>query len=56
MTLIQAKILKKNRIFSVCAPSPSLVGVYYLHPPDARAIFLHDDLLCTPDIPEFFIV
>ena len=25
---------------------PSLVGAYYLHPPDARAIFLHDDLLC----------
>ena len=26
---------------------PSLVGAYYLHPPDARAIFLHNDLLCN---------
>ena len=26
---------------------PSLVGAYYLHPPDARAIFLHSDLLCN---------
>ena len=25
----------------------SLVGAYYLHPPEARAIFLHDDLLCN---------
>ena len=38
----------KNRIFSVCAPPPpSLVGAYYLQPPDARAIFLHNDLLCN---------
>ena len=29
----------------VCAPS--LVGAYYLRPPDARAIFLHNDLLCN---------
>ena len=28
-------------------PSPSLVGAYYLHPPDARAIFLQSDLLCN---------
>ena len=35
-------------IFSVCAPPPpSLVGAYYLQPPDARAIFLHNDLLCN---------
>ena len=37
-------------IFSVCAPPPpppSLVGAYYLHPPDARAITLHNDLLCN---------
>ena len=26
---------------------PSLVGAYYLQPPDARAIFLHSDLLCN---------
>ena len=26
---------------------PSLVGAYYLQPQDARAIFLHDDLLCN---------
>ena len=26
---------------------PSLVGTYYLHPQDARAIFLHQDLLCN---------
>ena len=38
----------KFGIFSVCAPPPppSLVGAYYLQPPDARAIFLHNDLLC----------
>ena len=33
-------------IFSVCAP-PSLVGAYYLHPPDARALFLQNDLPCN---------
>ena len=38
--------LLNHGIFSVCAP-PSLVGAYYLQPPDARAIFLHDDLLCN---------
>ena len=32
-------------LFRLCPPS--LVGAYYLHPPDARAIFLHDDLLCN---------
>ena len=26
---------------------PSLVGAYYLQPPDARAIFLNNDLLCN---------
>ena len=26
---------------------PSLVGAYYLQPPDARAIFLHSNLLCN---------
>ena len=26
---------------------PSLVGVYYLHPLDAGAIFLNNDLLCN---------
>ena len=25
----------------------SLVGAYYLHPSGARAIFLHNDLLCN---------
>ena len=34
-----------NRIFSVCAPPPRLVGAYYLHPQDARAIFLRNELL-----------
>ena len=33
-------------LFRLCPP-PSLVGAYYLHPPDARAIFLHSDLLCN---------
>ena len=33
-------------ILSVCAPR-SLVGAYYLLPPDARSIFLHNDLLCN---------
>ena len=28
-------------------PPPSLVNAYYLHPPEARAIFLHNDLLCN---------
>ena len=26
---------------------PSLVGAYYLQPPDTRAIFLQNDLLCN---------
>ena len=26
---------------------PSLVGAYYLHPPNARAIYLHNDLPCN---------
>ena len=38
MTLTTQNLIQ---IFSVCAPS--LVGAYYLHPPDARAIFLHND-------------
>ena len=33
-------------LFRLCPP-PSLVGAYYLQPPDARAIFLHNDLLCN---------
>ena len=37
-----------NRIFSVFAPPPSsLVGTYYLHTPDIRAIFLDDEVLCN---------
>ena len=39
---------KKNRgSFPFVPPPPSLVGAYYLQPPDARAIFLHNDLLCN---------
>ena len=34
-------------LFRLCPPPPSLVGAYYLQPPDARAIFLHNDLLCN---------
>ena len=35
-------------IFSVCAPPPpSLVGAYYWHSPDARAMFLRCHLLCN---------
>ena len=36
-------------IFSVCAPTPILVGApqYVMHPVDARAIFLHNELLCN---------
>ena len=26
---------------------PSLVGAYYLHPSDVRAIFLHNDVQCN---------
>ena len=38
----------RKGIFFVCSPPPpSLVGAYYLHPPDARAIFLHSNLLCN---------
>ena len=34
-------------LFRLCPPPPpNLVGAYYLHPPDARAINLHNDLLC----------
>ena len=43
MNFVQEQFIK-DRIFSVCAP-PSLVGAYYLQPPDARAIILHNDLL-----------
>ena len=39
------RVARRFRIFSVC--DPSLVGAYYLHPPDARAIFLHNNLLCN---------
>ena len=38
-------LVKKWDLFRLC--TPSLVGAYYLHPPDARAIFLHSDLLCN---------
>ena len=32
----------------MCPPAPlQLRGAYYLRPPDARAIFLHNDLLCN---------
>ena len=31
---------KEGDIFTVCAPQPSLVDAYYLHPPVACAIFL----------------
>ena len=48
ISLSEQKGLMKSGIFSVCAPPPpSLVRAYYLHPPDARAIFLHSDLLCN---------
>ena len=39
------RIGKTNRIFSVCAPQ--LSGRILFAPPDARAIFLHNDLLCN---------
>ena len=39
--------IKIREIFRLCTPPPSLVGAYYLHPADARSIFLHDDLLCN---------
>ena len=40
------KILVFSDLFRLCPP-PSLVGAYYLQPPEARAIFLHNDLLCN---------
>ena len=30
-----------------CGSFPFVPPAYYLHPPDARAIFSHDDLLCN---------
>ena len=36
-----------KRIFSACAPPPQISGRILCAPPDARAIFLHDDLLCN---------
>ena len=33
--------------FRLCPPPPRLVGTYYLHPPDGRAICLHNDLPCN---------
>ena len=38
-------LLILSDLFRLCPPS--LVGAYYLQPPDARAIFLHNDLLCN---------
>ena len=38
-------IITFSDLFRLCPPS--LVGAYYLQPPDARAIFLHNDLLCN---------
>ena len=44
------KLIKRFGVFAdlfrLCLP-PSLVGAYYLQLPDARAIFLHNDLLCN---------
>ena len=41
-------LLCKFWIFSICGtPPPQLSGcILFAHSPDARAIFLHDDLLC----------
>ena len=32
--------------FRLC-PAPILVGAYYLHPPEARVVFLHNELRCN---------
>ena len=45
-TFIGTLHIDRSDLFRLCPP-PSLVGAYYLQPPDARAIFLHDDLLCN---------
>ena len=42
-----AHIIPFSDLFRCAPPPPSLVGTYYLRPPDARAIFLHSDLLCN---------
>ena len=34
-------------VFEHPPPPPRLVAAYYLHLPDARAIFLNKDLLCN---------
>ena len=39
------KKYKLTDLFRLCPPS--LVGAYYLQPPDTRAIFLHSNLLCN---------
>ena len=33
--------------FPFVPPPPSLLGAYYLQPPGAGAIFLHNDLICN---------
>ena len=38
--------MQNHWIFCVCAPPPILVGAYYLHPSDARAISLHNEFPC----------
>ena len=38
-------LIQNEDLFRLCPPS--LVGAYYLQPPDARATFLHNDLLCN---------
>ena len=41
-------LMGKKKMGSFPFVPPSLVGAYYLPPPpDARPIFLHDDLLCN---------
>ena len=44
------QLLIKRQIGSFPFVPPSLVGAYYLQPPDARAIFLHIDLFVVGDL------
>ena len=47
--LLPKQHINISDLFRLCPPPPppSLVGAYYLHPPDARAIFLLNGLLCN---------
>ena len=40
-------MFEKRDLFRLCPPPPELSGRILFSPPDARAIFLYNDLLCN---------